>query len=82
MAEAKLTHDWNQTASLMARLANIHRPRNVRAFKPDDFHPLKQQQPAQRIEGQSAHAFDLLKQTFVKEPPHARTQHQNHLVQD
>lgn len=82
MAEAKLTHDWNQTASIMALFANAHKPRNSKAFVPGDFHPLKQQQTAHRIDGQSAHAFNLLKQTFVKEPPHARTEHPHPTAHD
>jgi hypothetical protein len=67
MAEARITHDWDQTASLLALLANIHRPRKSRAFVPSDFHPLKQAHRAPRIEGQSAQAFALMKQTFT--PP-------------
>jgi hypothetical protein len=75
MAEARIDHDWNQTASLMALLANIHRPpRKFKTFTADDFHPLKQGSPTRRIEGQSDRAFELLKQTFTQESPHARAE--------
>ena len=39
MAEGKLRHDWQRTASTMALIANIHRSPGRRAFRPADFDP-------------------------------------------
>ena len=39
MADARLDERWSHTASLMALIANIHRPRSGRRFTPDDFNP-------------------------------------------
>lgn len=76
MAEARLDHDWNQTASLMALIANANRnPRKSKAFSPADFHPLKQHTNAPRIEGHSDEAFALMKQVLSPEPKHADAQH-------
>lgn len=68
MAEARLDHDWNQTASVMALIANTNRPRKSKAFSPADFHPLKQSTNAPRIDGHSNDAFALMKQLFTPPP--------------
>lgn len=40
MAKAKQRSDWQQTASLMALIANCHRdPNKGRVFTPNDFSP-------------------------------------------
>jgi hypothetical protein len=39
MAKSRLTHQWNQTADLMALLANIHSSKHKR-FRRSHFHPL------------------------------------------
>jgi len=40
MAEGRQRHDWSQTASLMALIANTNRdPKKHRPFKPSDFDP-------------------------------------------
>ena len=46
MAEARQRHDWNQTAAVMALLANIHRdPKRQRAMTPEEFHPMAPRTP-------------------------------------
>lgn len=45
MAEAKARDEWSRMSSLMALTANIHRGKNKRAYKPDDFDPFVQQRP-------------------------------------
>jgi hypothetical protein len=40
MCEARARHDWQQTAGLMALIANVYRGKGKRAFKPEDIHPL------------------------------------------
>ncbi len=40
MTEAKQQHQWQQTASLMALIANVNRdPKKTRAFTVSDFDP-------------------------------------------
>jgi len=42
MAEGRLGHDWAQTSTLLAMLANCHRdPKKTRAFSPKDFNPIE-----------------------------------------
>jgi len=38
MEEGRGQHDWNQTASLLSALHNIHRGK-ARPAKPDEFNP-------------------------------------------
>ncbi len=40
MTEARQREMWNHTSTLLAMLANVNRPKRMRAFKPDDFHPM------------------------------------------
>jgi hypothetical protein len=40
MTEARQREAWNHTSTLLAMLANVNRPKRMRAFKPDDFHPM------------------------------------------
>lgn len=40
MALFRMRHDWNQTADLMALVANVNRGKDARAFGRDDFHPM------------------------------------------
>lgn len=45
MAEARQKHDWSQTSSLMALIANAHRdPKKHGPFKPTDFDPTSRSQ--------------------------------------
>ncbi len=39
MGRSRLTHEWNQTADLMALLANINSSKNKR-YQRSHFHPL------------------------------------------
>ncbi len=43
MAKSRLTHEWNQTADLMALLANINSSRHKR-FSRSHFHPMMEYQ--------------------------------------
>lgn len=43
MGRSRLTHEWNQTADLMALLANINSSKNKR-FQRSHFHPLMEYQ--------------------------------------
>jgi 2-polyprenyl-6-methoxyphenol hydroxylase-like FAD-dependent oxidoreductase len=49
MEEAKSREAWWHTAQLMSLLANIHRPKGKRPFKPADFHPYTQARRRQRV---------------------------------
>jgi hypothetical protein len=40
MADARQRHDWQQTAGVIAQLANAFRGKNKRAVKAEDIHPL------------------------------------------
>lgn len=40
MANARMRHDWNQTADQMAMNANMNRRKESRAFGRGDFHPM------------------------------------------
>lgn len=59
MAEARLRHDWQRTASTMALLANIHRSPGRPAFKPADFDPFSQRSRA-------VAPIEVLRQVFVE----------------
>ena len=63
MAEARVDTQWDQTASLLALLANVHRdPRNSKVYRPADFHPRharKREEPV--IKGD----IKMLKAVFV-----------------
>ncbi len=47
MAEARRRHDWDQTAELLALLANAHRDpkRQRRPYTSAQFHPLPRSSP-------------------------------------
>lgn len=40
MANARMRHEWNQTADTLALLANINRKRELRPLTRADFHPM------------------------------------------
>jgi hypothetical protein len=44
MARSRMRHDWNQTADLMALIANVNRPKEKRAYKRSQFHPMETHQ--------------------------------------
>ncbi|MBS3735534.1 MAG: hypothetical protein KGY99_11550, partial [Phycisphaerae bacterium] len=51
-ADGRSRHDWQQTASVLAMLANCHRdPKKSKPFQPDDFNPHapRQRGPAIRV---------------------------------
>lgn len=71
MAEARVDHDWGQTANLMALIANCHRdPKKSRPIEASQFYPrLKRQKAAT----QKA-PISILKDVFVKpKRPHVQT---------
>ena len=69
LAEARGNHDWEQTAAVLAMLANAHRDPKKRPtpFKPSDFNPFA----VERAEKPKVILKDLriLKRFFVD--PHA-----------
>ena len=66
MAQARQESDWNHTAALLAMTANVNRPRNVRVFKPADFHPARENQRAHAKPQPLAKAeIGILKTIFV-----------------
>ncbi len=40
MAEARVREAWSRTSSIMALMANCHRPRKSKLFRPSDFNPM------------------------------------------
>jgi len=59
MAESRCRHDWNQTASIMALLANINRdPAKSRVFTAADFNPMVERKP-------TSVGIEILKSVFV-----------------
>lgn len=56
MAKSRLTHEWNQTADLMALLANINSTKHKR-FQRSHFHPLMEyQRVGTKITKETLHA--------------------------
>lgn len=45
MANARMRHEWNQTADMMALTANMNRRPESRAFGRADFHPMIKTKP-------------------------------------
>lgn len=41
MATARMKHEWNQTADLMALLANVNRGKDMKPFNRSHFHPME-----------------------------------------
>jgi hypothetical protein len=63
MAESRCRHEWNQTASIMALLANINRdPSKSKVFSAGDFHPMVDRRA-------TTVGIDILKQVFVNRRP-------------
>ncbi|MEX2670928.1 MAG: hypothetical protein WD294_02335 [Phycisphaeraceae bacterium] len=70
MAEARAKHDWSQTSSLLALIANAHRdPKKARGgkpFKPSDFDPTTGRHRASDDEAKPVVGVEILKQVFLK----------------
>lgn len=71
MAQGCQEDQWNHTAALMALLANINRPRNTRAFRPQDFHPIPRN-PRQAALRPLRGDIQMLKAVFVDTHPRPR----------
>ena len=68
MAESRLEQEWEQTSSVLALLANVHRdPKKGRRFSPADFNPFAPKTaPARAGIPITAENIGLLR-AFVKE---------------
>jgi hypothetical protein len=65
MADGKSRDAWNHTSALMALLANLHRSKGSRAYKPADFHPGMRP----RRESLPKASITLLKRVFIDNRP-------------
>ena len=67
MAEARTRHDWSQTSSLLALIANAHRDRKkAKPFKPSDFDPTTGRHRASDDGSKPVVGVEILKQVFLK----------------
>ena len=67
MAEARTRHDWSQTSSLLALIANAHRdPKKAKPFKPSDFDPTTGRHQAVDEGPLPTVGVETLKQVFLK----------------
>ncbi len=67
MTESRQREMWNHTSVILAMLANVNRPKRIRAFKPVDFHPMPVRGHTQErpLRGD----IQMLKSVFVDNPP-------------
>ena len=65
MAEARRRHDWQQTAGLMALIANVLRGKKGSPVKPEHFHPLAGPGGRSRGRGVVKGEIGILKTVFI-----------------
>ncbi len=66
MTEARLSHVWDHTSSMLAMLANCHRdPKKQRAFSAERFHPYRTKRSGSGGLAITRKNIGLLKKAFV-----------------